>query len=78
MFISHLYILFCKALVLSNHSAMGPSIFLVLIYRSYFYIQIHLPFWLCTYVDWVIDSNYLNAVQLLFPGVEIKSGIQVN
>ena len=34
-------------------------------------------FCLCTYVDWVIDPNYLDAVQLLFSGVEIKSGIQV-
>ena len=46
MFTSHLYILFCKALVLSNHFAMGPSIFLVLIYRSYFYIQERALYWL--------------------------------
>ena len=30
------------------------------------------------YVCWLGDDpNYLNAVQLLFRGIEIKSGIQV-
>lgn len=79
MCIPTMFVLYMKYLIkfpthLFLHS-LSLSLFLTL--QGLFLYSDTSSFLVMYVCDWVIDPNYLNAVQLLFSDAEIKSGIQV-
>lgn len=73
-----MFVLYVKYLIKSPTHLLLHSLFFFFLTLQELFLYSDTSSFLVMYVCWLGDDpNYLNAVQLLFRGIEIKPGIQV-